>query len=94
MTEQPYVDPQSLADRDMHLYEGIATLEWLGRPVTRAEIQSALSVPDDELDEMLRALTERRLLVQEEGDGGEAAFIPARRDWSAVPDQPEGPQRL
>lgn len=94
MTEQPYVDPQSLGDQDMHLYEAIATLEWLGRPVTRSQIGTALNVADDELDEMLRLLTERRLLVRAEQSRGEPAFLPARRDWSAVPDEPAGPQRL
>lgn len=94
MTERPYVDPQSLGDQDMHLYETIATLEWLGHPVTRSQIGETLNVADDELDEMLRFLTERRLLIQAGESGAEPSFIPARRDWSAVPDQPEGPRRL
>jgi hypothetical protein len=91
--DQPYVDPQSLGDLDMHVYEAVATLEYLGRPPTRSEIGAAAGVGDTELDEMLRSLTERHLLVRSDGSG-EPAFQPARRDWSASPDEPEGPQRL
>ncbi len=93
VSDQPYVDPQSLEDRDMHVYEAIVTLEYLGRPVTRSEIATAAGLDGAELDGRLRSLTERHLLVQSPGSG-EPAFAPAQRGWSAVPDQAEGPQRL
>ncbi|HEY3976720.1 MAG TPA: hypothetical protein VGM79_05565 [Streptosporangiaceae bacterium] len=91
--DQPYVDPQTLGDRDMQVYETVATLEFLGRVPTRSQIGAAAGVEDGELDEMLRSLTERHLLVRSQADG-EPAFQPARRDWSAVPEDPAGPQRL
>ena len=91
--DQPYVDPQTLEDRDMLVYETVATLEFLGRTPTRSQIGAAAGVDDGELDELLRSLTERHLLVRSEA-AGEPAFEPARRDFSAVPGDPEGPQRL
>jgi hypothetical protein len=91
--EQPYVDPQTLEDRDMLVYETVATLEFLGRTPTRSQIGAAAGVDDGELDELLRSLIERHLLVRSDA-AGEPAFQPARRDFSAVPGDPEGPQRL
>jgi hypothetical protein len=91
--DRPYVDSQGLGDLDMHVYETVATLEFLGRSPTKSEIGAAAGLGDDELDDLLRSLTERHLLVRSQASG-EPAFEPARRAWSAVPDQPEGPQRL
>ncbi|HEX5291064.1 MAG TPA: hypothetical protein VFX25_19565 [Streptosporangiaceae bacterium] len=91
--DQPYVDPQTLEDRDMLVYETVATLEFLGRTPTRSQIGAAAGVDDGELDELLRSLIERHLLVRSDA-AGEPAFQPARRDFSAVPGDPEGPQRL
>ena len=91
--DQPYVDPQSLADRDMHVYEAIVTLEYLGRPVTTSEIAAAAGVSGPELDGLLGDLTSRHLLVRSE-ESGEPAFAPAQRAWSAVPGEAQGPQRL
>jgi hypothetical protein len=91
--DQPYVDPQSLADRDLHVYEAIVTLEYLGRPVTRSEIAGAAGLDGPELDGLLGDLTKRHLLVQSPGSG-EPAFAPAQRGWSAVPGEAAGPQRL
>jgi hypothetical protein len=91
--DQPYVDSQSLADRDLHVYEAIVTLEYLGRPATRSEIAGAAGVDGPELDGLLGDLTERQLLVRSE-ESGEPAFAPAQRGWSAVPGEAAGPQRL
>jgi hypothetical protein len=77
----------------MLVYETVATLEFLGRTPTRSQIGAAAGVDDGELDELLRSLIERHLLVRSEVPG-EPAFQPARRDFSAVPGDPEGPQRL
>jgi hypothetical protein len=90
---QPYGDAQSVGDPDLHIYEAIATLEYLDRPVTRAEIGAAAGLDGAELDDRLRALTEQGLLVGSTQDG-EPAFTPARRSWSAVPGESAGPQRL
>jgi hypothetical protein len=93
-SEQPYVDPQGLQDQHLHLYETIITLEFLGRAVTRSEVGAAAGLGDAELDELLDALTDRRLLVRSAAGSGEPTFEPARRDWSAVPGEAAGPQRL
>jgi hypothetical protein len=90
---QPYVDAQRLGDPDLHIYEAIATLEDLDRPVTRAEIEAVTSLDGAALDDRLRALTEQGLLVSSRQDG-EPAFTPARRDWSANPGESAGPQRM
>ena len=91
--DQPYVDSQGLGELDMYLYETIATLEFLGRSPTKSAIGTAAGLESGELDDLLRSLTERHLLVRSQASG-EPTFEPARRDWSTVPDQPEGPQRL
>jgi hypothetical protein len=93
-SEQPYVDPQGLEDQDLHLYETIITLEYMGRAVTRSEVSAAAGLSDTEADERLASLTERNLLVRSDARPGEPAFEPARRDWSAVPGEAAGPQRL
>jgi hypothetical protein len=93
-SEQPYVDPQVLADQDMHLYETVITLEYLGRAVTRSQVRAAAGLSDAELDERLGSLISRHLLIQSAAPSGEPAFEPARRDWSAVPGEAAGPQRL
>lgn len=91
--DQPYVDPQGLGELDMQVYEAVATLEFLGRSPTRSQIGAAAGLDNGELDDLLASLTERHLLVRSSAPG-EPAFEPARRDWSAVPGDPEGPQRL
>jgi hypothetical protein len=93
--DRPYVEPLALSDHDLHIYETIATLEYLGRPVTRPEIAAAAEVDEGSLGETLDSLTQRRLLVRADADaGGQAAFEPAQRGWSRAPDEPQGPQRL
>jgi hypothetical protein len=91
--DQPYVDPQGLGELDMQVYEAVATLEFLGRVPTRTQIGVASGLDNGELDDLLRSMTERHLLVRSQA-AGEPAFEPARRDWSAVPGDPAGPQRL
>jgi hypothetical protein len=91
--DRPYVDPQSLGERDLQVYEAIATLEFLGRVPTRSQIAAAAGLDNGELDDLLGSLTERHVLVRSQA-AGEPCFEPARRDWSAVPGEAEGPQRL
>src|ERR1700729_2835438 len=91
--DQPYVDSQGLGELDMQVYEAIATLEFLGRSPTRSEIGAAAGLDNGELDDLLRSRTERPRRVRSQASG-EPAFEPARRDWSAVPGEPQGPQRL
>jgi hypothetical protein len=85
-TDRPYVDALSLSDVDTYLYETIATLEYTGRPATRAEIAAAADLDDETLDKTLAELTGRGLLVRADASR-EPAFEPADRGWSAAPEQ-------
>lgn len=91
--ERPYADALSITDADAHVYETIATLEYTGRPATRAAIAATAELDEASVDSALEQLTRRGLLVRTEADG-ELAFEPAQRGWSAAPDQAAGPQRL
>ncbi|HEX4063630.1 MAG TPA: hypothetical protein VHY58_21655 [Streptosporangiaceae bacterium] len=84
--ERPYVDALSMSDREAHVYEAIAAMEYSarGRPASRAEIKTAAGLDDDALDETLRELTERRALVRT-GSGEDAEYTPASHDWSVAP---------
>jgi len=76
----------------MDVYEAIATLEYLGRPPTRSEIGAAAGVDGAALDELLTSLTS--VTCWSARKSRRAAFEPARRGCSAVPDEAAGPQRL
>jgi hypothetical protein len=91
--ERPYVDPLALSDLDLHVYEVIATLEYLGRPATRSEIAAAAEIDEDRLGGTLDELTRCKLLIRSDSSG-EPAYEPARRGWSRAPDVPQGPQGL
>jgi len=85
--DRPFVDAQALSDADAYVYEAIATLEYSGRPVTRAEIITETDLDDQTTSEILDELTERGVLIcTRSGDGD--AYELARRDWSAAPDTP------
>jgi hypothetical protein len=93
-SDQPHVDSQSLSDVDLYVYETIATLEYLARPTTRAEIAAASQLTERAVGDMLESLTHRGLLVRSEsGPVSEPVFEPARRGWSTAPGQSAGPQR-
>lgn len=81
----PYVDAQHLTDVGTQVYEAVATLEYSGRSVTRAEVMDATSLDDTTVSEVLDALTERGVLIRTPACDGDA-FELARRDWSATPD--------
>jgi hypothetical protein len=83
----PYVDTQEMSGTDAHVYETVATLEYLGRQVTKRALAAAVALDDQTLDDSLAALTERGALVESES-ADEPVFLPARRDWSATPDRP------
>jgi DNA-binding MarR family transcriptional regulator len=87
--DDAYVDTQSLQDSDTYVYETIATLEYTGRPATRQQIRDAVDMDDGALDQALSGLVDRGLLVRS-GGADDPAFAPARRDWSAAPDQTQG----
>jgi DNA-binding MarR family transcriptional regulator len=91
--ERPYLDPLAFSDLDLHVYEAIATLEYLGRPAARSEIAAAAEIDEDRLDRTLDELERRGLLIRSDSPG-EPAYEPARRGWSRAPDVPRGPQGL
>jgi len=85
---RPYVDAQALTDLDTYVYEAVATLEYSGRPVTRAEIVAVSDLDDRTTSEVLDDLTERGVLLRTPARGEEDMYELARRDWSAAPDAP------
>lgn len=66
-----YVEPMRLSDAEAYVYEAIATLAYLGRPATEAEIAVVSDLPDPDVERILRGLAARRLV--EERPGGKRA---------------------
>jgi DNA-binding transcriptional ArsR family regulator len=81
----PFVDTQLFSELDTGVYEAVATLEYLGCPVTVDEIREATGLDAPALGEILDALTEHGVLTRRRTDAGDA-FELARRDWSATPE--------
>jgi hypothetical protein len=91
-SEQPFPDHISLIGHEADVYEAIATLEYLGRPVGMVDIVSATGLDEAVVGESLRSLTKRGVLI-EHGEDGQAVYEPAYRGWSAAPEQAAGSQR-
>jgi DNA-binding IclR family transcriptional regulator len=87
--DQPYVDALVFTDLDTYVYEAVATLEYAGQPTTRAAIMAATGLDDPTVSEVLDVLTEHGVLLRT-GEGDDATFALARRDWSAVPETRSG----
>jgi hypothetical protein len=87
-----FTDQISLMGKEADVYEAIATLEYLGRPVKTSDIVSATGLDEATACEALRSLTERGVLV-ETAEADERDYEPAWRGWSTEPDQSAGPQR-
>jgi len=87
--DAPHVDTQSLNDTSADIYEAIATLEYAGRRAGRGEIAATTALGEDALGECLADMTRRGLLVVSHDGEGEF-YVPARRGWSAAPDQATG----
>jgi hypothetical protein len=84
-SDRPYIDAQTLSDDEAYVYEAIATLEYAGRPVTRAEVTASTHLDEPAVGDILEEFAEVGMLVRAP-DG--QAFELARRDWSAAPDTP------
>jgi hypothetical protein len=82
-------DSQTLSDADSHVYEAIATLEFLGRAATRDAILSVAALDDATVGRILASLAERGLVRAMTRDGA-VVFEPASRDWSTAPEQAPG----
>jgi len=87
--DTPHVDTQSLNDTAADVYEAIATLEYAGRRTSRTEIAATTALPAEALDQSLADMTRRGLLVVSH-DGEDENYVPAKRSWSAAPDQAIG----
>jgi Fic family protein len=90
--QEPFTDQVSLMGKEADVYEAIATLEFLGRPVKTSDIVSATGLDEATARGALRSLTERGVLV-ETAEADERDYEPAFRGWSTEPDQSAGPRR-
>ncbi|MGN6793999.1 MAG: hypothetical protein ACTHJW_16550 [Streptosporangiaceae bacterium] len=88
-SEQPFPDQISLLGGEADIYEAIATLEYLGRPVGTAEIVAETRLDRDAVRESLISLTQRGVLIEHVRDG-QAVYEPAYRGWSAAPEESTG----
>jgi hypothetical protein len=88
MAEQP-VDAQTLTDTGTVIFEAVATLEFTGRRPSRSAIATSARLDDAVVDRALTEMTASGLLSRSD-EGGEAVYVPARRDWSAQPGQTAG----
>ena len=86
-SDRPYIDAQTLSDDEAYVYEAIATLEYAGRPVTRAEVTASTHLDEPAVGDILEEFAEVGMLVRADTPDGQT-FELARRDWSAAPDTP------
>ena len=87
--QMPQDDMQGMSDVMAGVYEAIATLEHGGREASRVSVATVTGLPADVLDDALGVMTRRGVLtVHDEASG--PVFVPARRGWSASPDQARG----
>jgi DNA-binding transcriptional ArsR family regulator len=90
-----FADQLSLIGLEADVYEAVATLEYLGRPLKADDITSAtgsVSLDEPAVLAALDSLTDRGMLTVIEQDG-EPVYEPAFRGWSAAPNQSAGPHR-
>ena len=88
--DRPYAEPMRMNEVEAYLYEAIATLEYIGHPVTRSELAAVADLDEATIEATLRDMTSQGFLV--EGDHeGEPAYEPATRGWSVAPDKAQGP---
>jgi hypothetical protein len=90
-----FADQLSLIGLEADVYEAVATLEYLGRPLKTGDITSATgsaSLDEPAVLAALDSLADRGVLTVTEQDG-EPAYEPAYRGWSAAPDQSAGHRR-
>jgi hypothetical protein len=85
----PQDDMQGMSDVMAGVYEAIVTLEHGGQDTSRASVASATGLPAEVLDDALGVMTRRGLLDARDEASGQV-FVPARRGWSASPDQARG----
>jgi hypothetical protein len=82
---------QVISDDMAGVYEAIATIEYSGRDPSHKAIADATGLPDQVLDESLEAMTRLGMLTADDsGKKREPVYRPAKRGWSAQPDQAQG----
>ncbi len=82
---------QVINDEMARIYEAIATIEYSGRDPSHRAIEDATGLPDQVLDDSLTAMTWLGMLTADDsGNERERIYRPARRGWSAQPDQAQG----
>lgn len=91
-SDQPFADRETLLGDEADVYEAIATLEYLGKPVTVTGLAGATGLPQQRVEALLRDLTGRGLVAAASEDS-ESDVQPANRGWSAAPDRANGPMR-
>ena len=91
-SDQPFADRETMVGDEANVYEAIATLEYLGRPVTLTDLTGATGFSAERVEDALAGLTERGLVVEAD-EKSASDFQPANRGWSAAPDQANGPMR-
>ncbi len=91
-SDPPFADRETVVGDEANVYEAIATLEFLGRPVRMAELTGATGLSAQRVGAALAGLTERGV-VTGASERSESDFEPANRGWSAVPGQANGPMR-
>jgi DNA-binding GntR family transcriptional regulator len=91
-SEQPFADRETIVGDETNVYEAIATLEFLGRPVTLTDLTGATGLTRERVQDALNGLTARGI-VTAASEQSESDFEPANRGWSTAPDQANGPTR-
>jgi len=86
---QPSVDAQTVSDAGLEIFEAVATLEYTGRRASRPAIVTATRRDQAVVADLLDEMTAHGLLTVTI-EGGEPAYVPARRDWSTQPDHAAG----
>ena len=89
---EPPVDAQTVSDTGLEIFEAIATIEYTGRRASRSAVVAATRRDQAVVSEALDEMTAHGLLTvtDEDGQDGEPAYVPARRDWSTQPSQAAG----
>ena len=88
-SEQPFPDHISLLGDEASVYEAIATLEYVGRPVDAADLVASTNLDDAVVRDSLKSLTKRGFLIEHVEDA-HVFYEPAHRGWSAAPEQGPG----
>jgi DNA-binding transcriptional regulator GbsR (MarR family) len=91
-SDQPFADRETIVGDEESVYEAIATLEYLGRPVTVTDLTEATGLPQQKVEAAMRGLLDRGIVTRA-SERSDSDYEPANRGWSAAPEQANGPMR-